>query len=78
MSQIHKIAPKEVSFVNDSLMIKIKEKDPKTVQKMQAQGINPKDLRCKPLLAKIANRESSARQKFGGDTRARLRAKLTK
>jgi len=77
MSQIHKIAPKEVSFVNDSLMIKIKEKDPKTVQKMQAQGINPKG-RCKLLLAKIANRAFSAKQKFGGDTRARLRAKLTK
>ena len=66
----------EFNHINDNAQIKVQQKDPKTAAQMNSHRLTPKDLVDKVLLAKAHNRTVSRSKQFGGDTRARLKAKL--
>jgi hypothetical protein len=72
----HKQTIAEFSAINNTVLSKIQAKDPEIASKMNSHRVTPKDLTNKALLAKVLNRDLSDSKRFGGDTRARLRAKL--
>ena len=56
----------------------VKHKDPKIVDRIQKYRINPNELRSKQTTAMNAAFHKNEYERHGGDTRARLRAKLAK
>ena len=66
----------EIPQVLSALKLRIDTTDAKAVQKMQAIKLNPKVCRSKTAIAFVTNQARSRSKQFGGDTRARLKAKL--
>ena len=56
----------------------VKHKEPRTVANIQKYRINPNELRSKQSMAVCAAFHKNEYARHGGDTRARLRAKLAK
>ena len=66
----------EFNHTTDKAIIKVQEKDPEVTNLMNTYRLTPKDLANKLLLAEAHNQARSRSKQFGGDTRARLKAKL--
>ena len=60
----------------DNMVVNLLERNPKSVQSANAHGIKMADLLNATLINKVKQRADTQHRSLGGNTRAKLRAKL--